>query len=82
MRYACEAYRFGIIIFWTASECLRERAYDEVQIRSKFQWYNPNVLQCTISGVQSENNGVMLSKFYPDLNWTSRHKHDLSVTLG
>jgi hypothetical protein len=29
MRYECEAYRFGIVPFWTASECPRERAYDE-----------------------------------------------------
>jgi hypothetical protein len=29
MRYACEACRFRIVPFWTASECPRERAYDE-----------------------------------------------------
>jgi hypothetical protein len=28
MCYACEACRFRIVPFWTASECLRERAYD------------------------------------------------------
>jgi hypothetical protein len=28
LRYACEACRFGIIPFWIASECPRERAYD------------------------------------------------------
>jgi hypothetical protein len=32
--------------------------------------------------VQLENNGVMLSKFPPDLNHTSHHKHAFSVTLG
>jgi hypothetical protein len=30
MRYACETCRFGIIPFWIASECPRERAYDEM----------------------------------------------------
>jgi hypothetical protein len=29
MRYACEVCRFRIVPFWTTSECLRERAYDE-----------------------------------------------------
>jgi hypothetical protein len=29
MCYACEACKFGIVPFWTASECPRERAYDE-----------------------------------------------------
>jgi hypothetical protein len=29
MLYAGEAYKFIIIPFWTASECLMERAYDE-----------------------------------------------------
>jgi hypothetical protein len=29
MRYACEACRIKIVPFWTASECPRERAYDE-----------------------------------------------------
>jgi hypothetical protein len=52
-----------------------------VRIRSKFQWHNPDVLHYTISGVQLENNGVMLTKFCPDLNLMSRHKHGLSVTL-
>jgi hypothetical protein len=32
--------------------------------------------------VQSENSGVMLPKFRPGSNRTSRHKHTLSVTLG
>jgi hypothetical protein len=30
MGYACEACRLGIVPFWTASECPRERAYDEM----------------------------------------------------
>jgi hypothetical protein len=30
MRYACEVCRFGIVPFWTASECPREHAYDEM----------------------------------------------------
>jgi hypothetical protein len=30
MRYACEACRFRIVPFWTASKCPRERAYDEM----------------------------------------------------
>jgi hypothetical protein len=54
----------------------------QVWIQLKFQWYNPDVLRCTISDMQSENNEVMLSKFCPDLNQTFRHKHTLSVTLG
>jgi hypothetical protein len=29
MRYACEACRLGIVPFWTASECPRERTYDD-----------------------------------------------------
>jgi hypothetical protein len=52
-----------------------------VRIRSKFQRHNPDVLRCTISGVQSENSGVILSKFCSDLNQTSHHKHTLSVIL-
>jgi hypothetical protein len=32
--------------------------------------------------VQSENNGVMLPKFHPNLNQMSCHKNDLSFTLG
>jgi hypothetical protein len=43
-----------------------------VRIRPKFWWHNPDVLRCTISGVQSENSGVMLPKFRPDLNLASR----------
>jgi hypothetical protein len=53
-----------------------------VRIRLKFWRHNPDVLRCTILGVQSENNGVMLPKFYPDLNQTSHHKHAFSITLG
>jgi hypothetical protein len=30
MHYACEACRFRIGPFWTASECPRERAYDKM----------------------------------------------------
>jgi hypothetical protein len=30
MHYACESCRFGIVSFWTASECPREHAYDEM----------------------------------------------------
>jgi hypothetical protein len=30
MRYTCEACRHGIVLFWIASECPRERAYDEM----------------------------------------------------
>jgi hypothetical protein len=26
--YACDTCRFGIVPFWTVSECPRERAYD------------------------------------------------------
>jgi hypothetical protein len=51
-----------------------------VWIRSKFQWHNPDVLRCTILNVQSENSGVMLLKFRPDLNQASYHKHALSIT--
>jgi hypothetical protein len=29
MHYASEACWFGIVLFWTASKCPRERAYDE-----------------------------------------------------
>jgi hypothetical protein len=53
-----------------------------VWIRSKFRRHNHDVLRCTIFGVQSENSGVMLLKFYLDPNRTSHHKHALSVTLG
>jgi hypothetical protein len=67
MRYACEACRFGVVPFWTLSECPRECAYD------KMPGSNPIEILiayfcCTISGVQSENSGVMLLKFHPDLN--------------
>jgi hypothetical protein len=34
------------------------------------------------SDVQLETSRVMLSKFCPDLDLASRHKHFLSVTLG
>jgi hypothetical protein len=53
-----------------------------VQIRPKFRRHNPDVLRCTISDEQLENNEVMLPNFCPDLNLTSSHKHTLSVTLG
>jgi hypothetical protein len=53
-----------------------------VRIRRKFRWHNPNVLICTILGVQLENNEVRLPKFHPDPNKASCHKHALSVTLG
>jgi hypothetical protein len=33
-------------------------------------------------GAQLENSGVMLSKFCPDPDLASRHKHAMSVTLG
>jgi hypothetical protein len=42
-----------------------------IQILSKFRRHNPDVLRCTISGVQSENSSVMLPKFHPDLNQES-----------
>jgi hypothetical protein len=73
-----------IVPFWTTSECPRERVMMRrlVRIWSKFRQHNLDVLRYTISGVQSENNGVMLLKFCLDLNQVSRHKHDLSVTLG
>jgi pyruvate-formate lyase len=53
-----------------------------VQTRSKFWRHNPDVLRCTISGVQSENSGVMLPKFHPDPHQASCHKHTRLVTLG
>jgi hypothetical protein len=53
-----------------------------IRIRSKFWWHNPDVLRCTIFDVQSENSGVMLLKFHPDLNRMSHHKHALLATLG
>jgi hypothetical protein len=53
-----------------------------VRIRSKFRGHNPDVLQCTISGVQLENSGVILPKFYPDPKQSSHHRHALSFTLG
>jgi hypothetical protein len=40
----------------------------QVQIQSKFWWHNPDLVLCTISGMQSENGGVMLLKFYLDPN--------------
>jgi hypothetical protein len=52
-----------------------------IHIRSKFRWHNLDVLRWTISGVQSENSGIMLPKFHPDPNRASHHKHALSVTL-
>jgi hypothetical protein len=52
-----------------------------VWIQSKFWQHNPDVLRCTILCIQSENNGVMLLKFHPDLNQMSHHKHALSITL-
>jgi hypothetical protein len=79
IRYACEACWFGIVPFWTALECPRERAF---RIWSKFQRHNADVLRYTILDVQSGNSEVMLLKFHPDPNQTSRHKHALSVTLG
>jgi hypothetical protein len=53
----------------------------EVQIRPKLRWHNPDVLRCTISGVQPKNSGVMLLKFHPGLNPMFHHKHALSVTI-
>jgi hypothetical protein len=53
-----------------------------IQIQSKFWRHNPDVLRCTILGMQSENSGVMLPKFRPDSNRASHHKYALSVTLG
>jgi hypothetical protein len=44
--------------------------------------HNPDILRCTILGVQSENNGVMISNFFPDMNQASHRKHALSITLG
>jgi hypothetical protein len=52
-----------------------------VWIRLKFQRHNPDVLHYTISGVQSENSGVILLKFDLNPNKASRHKYALSVTL-
>jgi hypothetical protein len=52
------------------------------QNQTKILWHNPDVLRCTILGMQSENSGVMLLKFCPDLNRASRHKRVFSVTLG
>jgi hypothetical protein len=37
MCYACEACRFGIVPFSIASECLRERAYDETADSDSFK---------------------------------------------
>jgi hypothetical protein len=53
-----------------------------VQIRSKFQRHNPDVLRCTILDMQTENYRVMLLKFRPDVNRASHHKQALSITLG
>jgi hypothetical protein len=53
-----------------------------VRIRSKFWWHNPDVLHCTILGVQSKYNGAILQKYHPDPNRASHHKHTLSITLG
>jgi hypothetical protein len=37
MCYACEACRFVIVPFSIASECLRERAYDEMADSNPFK---------------------------------------------
>jgi hypothetical protein len=83
MLYTCEACRFRIV-FFRQSRSARENVLMMrrfVRIRSKFQWHNSDVLCCTILGVQSDNGGVMLPKFYIDLNQVFHHKHALSVTL-
>jgi hypothetical protein len=84
IRYTCEACRFGIVPFRqprSARESVLMMRH-LVWIRSKFWQHNPNVLRSTILGVQSENNGVMLLKFCPNLNRASHLKNALSVTLG
>jgi hypothetical protein len=53
-----------------------------IRIWSKFRRHNPDVLHCTILDVQLKNSGVMLSKFRPDPNQASHHKHALSITIG
>jgi hypothetical protein len=52
-----------------------------VRIRPKFRRHNPDILICTILSAQSNNNEVMLLKFYLNPNLMSYHKHVLSVTL-
>jgi hypothetical protein len=83
MRYACEVCRFRIVPFEQPRN-VRENMLimrHLIRIRAKFQLHNPDVLHHIISGMQSENTGVMLPKFHPDLNQTSCYKHALSITL-
>jgi hypothetical protein len=84
MRYACEHVGLKLSLF---GQPRSDREYvlmmrRLVRIRPKFRQHDPDVLRCTISGVQSENSGVMPLKFRSDSNQASHHKHALSVTLG
>jgi len=82
MCYTCESCWIGIVPFWTASECPRERdIYDERRVRTRFRCHNPVVLRCTIVGrADGEQRGYAAEISFGHV---TRHKYRaLSDTLG